>query len=145
MPSVLSNASEAIGWFVAVVVSSLRDLGHTWSSATGRERFRLAESSVWPPASAVLLLMLDWPGWFWLLPVALLVRWLSDVGDIAQVVAWRAKTARILERQPTGAPRVANLRCSEGRTHRFVYGVHGWEEAGPSTENYPEAEPSLST
>jgi hypothetical protein len=145
MPNVFSRVGEAIGWSVAVVLSNLRDLGFTWRAGTPRERFRLVESGLWPLAAVVLLLVLAWPEWLWLLVAALTFRWLSDVGDVAQVVRWRAKMVRTLERQPTGAPRVANVRCSAGNTHRFVYGHNGWEDMGPSTEDSPETHAALST
>jgi hypothetical protein len=42
--------------------------------------------------------------------------------------------------KPTGAPRVAEVSCRHGDPHRFVYGVTGWEPAGPAVNNRPTPE-----
>lgn len=42
--------------------------------------------------------------------------------------------------KPTGAPRVAEVNCIHGDAHRFVYGMQGWEPAGPAVEHRPTTE-----
>lgn len=122
---------DAGGWLIAIVVSNVANLGHTWQSATPRERLRLAFSAAYIPLGVLLIWML--PAWLaWPLLALWIIEAFADLDDIALAIADRSKTTRLMQTTPTGAPRMAEIQCSKGVTHRFLYGPSGWEEAGPA-------------
>jgi hypothetical protein len=40
----------------------------------------------------------------------------------------RRSYAELLDMKPTGAPRMAQVRCRDGHHHKFMYGPEGWAE-----------------
>jgi hypothetical protein len=125
---------ERLTWFGMVALHRVLDLPRLVQESTGRERARLLDSAFWMACSTLVCIIADWPVYVWLAPALFLVRLLADLSDVHRDIGWRAQTLRALETKPTGAPRTANVRCSRGYTHRFLYGPNGWEEAGPATE-----------
>lgn len=121
---------DALGWFLAVVVSNFVNVGHTWRCASPRERSRLVGAGTLVFSAVVVASISPW--WNWLLVAALVFMAIVDLDDVAGIIAERQKTLRLLSTMPTGAPRVAEIRCSRGAVHRFIYGPGGWEEAGPA-------------
>jgi hypothetical protein len=86
-------------------------------------------ASAWSTAGAVVLLA-------WLVA--------SVIADalVARDSTHRVNAAlmRTNAAKPTGAPRVADVRCNHGVMHRFVYGPSGWAPAGPAPDTRPEPE-----
>lgn len=62
----------------------------------------------------------------------LLLRLQVELAE-AQQLALQAHVAK-----PSGAPRVAEVRCVHGDMHRFVFGPDGWEAAGPAVDSPPQ-------
>lgn len=125
---------ERISWLGMVMLHRVLDLPRVIRESTGRERARLLDTASWLACSVLVCVLAGWPVYVWLAPIAFLVRLLADLRDVHRDIAWRAQMVRTLEAQPTGAPRAANVRCSNGYSHRFLYGPDGWEEAGPATQ-----------
>jgi putative flippase GtrA len=125
--------ADAFGWGLAIVVSNIINLGATWRDANQRERLRLILAVV-RIAIFVFIAVADSSYlWLWIWVVALsIVEAFADLDDVATSIAANRRTMRMLAQQPTGAPRTAEIRCSQGVVHRFLYGPAGWEEAGPA-------------
>lgn len=126
---------EKLAWALLGALHHVLDAPATLRAASARERFRLAYSASWVVAAVLVVSLAGWPLWTWLAPLALAIGAVADLGDVRQASNWRTGTLRLLESTPTGAPREVNVRCSNGYSHRFLYGPNGWEEAGPAVEH----------
>jgi hypothetical protein len=126
----LARAAEATGWAVAVTWTALVNLGDTWRNATARERWDLTSAAALTGWLALAQFVWDLPWYAWGLVLVMLTITLGDLQRVALTIAERRKLARVLQAQPTGAPRMATVRCAAGLTHRFLYGPDGWEDAG---------------
>jgi hypothetical protein len=133
-PSMLKDAY----YWARAYAGHLRDeTAGAWRRAWWSEVVMLAAFALLFAATAATAFVTDSP-WDWAvliteaLFVGALLRWLHDLGRD------REYTQRLLATEPTGAPRIANVRCSEGREHRFIYGPSGWQEAGPSVRSMVE-------
>lgn len=89
--------------------------------------------------------MLDAPSWpsVALAGSALIVLCMT-VAVVADAIVMRQSSIRahnamikLNTTKPTGAPRVVEVACIHGDHHRYVYGPHGWEAAGPAVERRP--------
>jgi hypothetical protein len=126
----LANAWSWARWWLRYSLA-------VWRGATNPERVGVI--AAWCAVAAfTVFVSADGAGITWVTLAALTVWALVDTTALYSTVKLRAFYARTMEQQPSGAPRVATVRCSEGRTHRFLYGPNGWEEAGPA--DTPEME-----
>lgn len=119
-----------LAWALTRIAHHILDLPRLYQETTNRERTRLVESAIF--VAGALWLALAEGGFWWLGVVFFAVHALSELEDIYAAMAWRTRVERILEQEPRGAPKVANVRCGRGYSHRFLYGPNGWEEAGPA-------------
>jgi hypothetical protein len=84
-------------------------------------------------------------GWSaWLVAVLVLAVLVMDALVVTDAVVMRthhkrlgATMVKLSAAKPTGAPRTAEVVCRHGDPHRFVYGMTGWEPAGPAVEHRP--------
>ena len=129
---------DAFGWAYAMLVNNATNLPQTWREASPRERFRLV-LAVLLVASFVFTAIVEGGLWLWLLVALWVIAAGADLDDVTTSVADRRRYLRLMAAKPTGAPRVAEIRCSKGVTHRFLYGPGGWEEAGPAMHPVPDA------
>lgn len=124
---------DAIGWGVAGVVATVADAGYTWRAADRAQRADLI-------CDVLLAGMVSWltltylPGWLaWAGPVVGALLALGSLAGVSSRTAERRHLAGLLERAPTGAPRIARIQCPAGYTHTFSYSdTVGWEEIGPA-------------
>lgn len=130
--SLWSRTWDAITWAVSALIANTTDFPHLWRNAAPRERITLVVTAGWLVVLTLAVAVTPLPWWFWMIPVGFLIQLVADLSDIAERVHERARLNRLLASQPTGAPRVANVRCTNGCSHRFIYGLGGWEEAGPA-------------
>ena len=121
-------------WFLARTWRLITDIPAAWMQGNRYERGRMLEAMVIPVGWAVFMVVSGPTPVHWFFLGYLTIRGFGELADIYRSIGWRAKMARTLHRQPTGAPRVANVTCSQGRTHRFIYTDQGWQDAGPATE-----------
>jgi putative flippase GtrA len=128
------RVADAFGWGTAVVVSNITNLGTTWRDSSSRERLRLLVAVLRIAAFAVIALAIGGT-WLWLLVTLAVVEAIADLDDVATGIAANRRALRMLASKPTGAPPIAEVRCSHGVTHRFLYGPAGWEEAGPAANH----------
>lgn len=127
-PSMLKDAY----YWARAYVGHLRDeTAGAWRRAWWSEVVMLSAFLLLFASTAVVTAVTNSP-WYWVLLFTegaffcALLRWLVQLGRD------REYTERLLSTRATGAPRIANVRCSEGREHRFIYGPDGWQEAGPA-------------
>lgn len=123
--------ADAFGWGFAVIVSNFANLATTWREAGKRERLRLITAVVRVALISYIAISLDYL-WLWLWVWLAIVEAIADLEDVTTSLAEGRKTMRMLATKPTGAPRVAEIQCSHGVVHRFIYGPTGWEDAGPA-------------
>lgn len=132
-----SMLKDAYYWGRAYAGHLRDETAGAWHRAWWSEVVMLGAFLLLFAATAVVTALTNSP-WDWLVLFTeaaffgALLRWLVQLGRD------REYTERLLSTQATGAPRIANVRCSEGREHRFIYGPNGWQEAGPSVRSMVE-------
>ncbi len=130
---------DAFGWAFALAWSRVTDARNTVRNATGPERLGVVNISAALVMFPTLSLLASAPVWLVILGTLwFLVQLLVDLNQVALNGSERARTLRLLEAAPTGAPRLARVRCSNGSQHTFMYGPNGWQETRPSTRDVPE-------
>lgn len=135
------SISDAFGWAFALGWSRVTNAATTVREATGPERLGLINVAAALVLFPVLAVLADAHAWLVILGTLwFAIQLLADLTQIGTQVADRAKTLRLLEAKPTGAPRLARVRCSNGTTHEFAYGQDGWRETKGERELTPVAD-----
>lgn len=137
MPSTLENVRDGTGWLVALVASRFMNAPRYLELATSAERAGFAFHVV-VYVAFLWVAALGWPILWWFAPFLLLGWVLADLVVLGDRAAERQKTLRLLTEKPSGAPRVAHIRCANGATHTFLYGPYGWTETKPEQVQEPD-------
>lgn len=118
-------------WLRAYAARALNQARLTWHTATWFEALTVIAFSVAFLATVPLAIRDRYDWWRLSGDLAVLIVLTVIVYEHARERrVWHALGLEHL-RKPTGAPRVAEITCSAGRTHRFMYTDQGWVEAGP--------------
>lgn len=129
------KTTEAVGWFVALVLWNASRVPAVWRRAPATDRAILVLEALL--LGVVLTLAILAPdGWdlTWAFVVGVFgARLAMEFVRINRDVAEREKTLRLLATEPAGAPRMAVVQCAHGDYFRFAYGPDGWQEIGPAT------------
>ena len=125
--------TEAVGWFVALVLWNLNRVPAVWRRAGRADRTILVLEFALLAVMGWLLVVSEFD-WLWATIVVLFtLRVVMEFVRINREVAEHERRDRVLVQQPTGAPRLAVVQCAHGDYFRFAYGPQGWQELGPAT------------
>lgn len=122
---------DRITWRAAVIGHYLLDIPRLVTEATRTELVRLVVAAVFMLSQLISAVAGGFPALAVLGSVAWAYWLIWEMRNTYRAIADREQLVRALEASPSGAPRIANVKCSRGFTHRFQYGPTGWEEIGP--------------
>jgi len=126
--------TEAVGWFVALVLWNLSRVPEVWRRAPMLDRTILTLEVILLGVIFTFAILAP-GGWdlAWSFVVGIFAaRVAMEFSRVNRDVVEREKTLRLLATEPTGAPRVAVVACTHGDYFRFAYGPDGWQEIGPA-------------
>lgn len=116
----------------AVAVHAVRVARRTWKWGNWAEVALVALTTATSVLSIVALNITD-AGILWAVTVAAVFTAGSTVRTMMWNASERYDMAMIMSTEPSGAPRLAEVRCSRDRVHRLEYGPGGWREIGPGS------------